>query len=543
MLLFPKMGGFDIVSCTSERLLKTHRPAVQGKHELFKFIGLVVMTSFHPGMSRDDLWLEEEDDFIGYPRFGRFMTKDRFNRLCGALSFVPCDEDPNHNPDVSHSGFVINPEGKEQLFHTWTEAQPLIDAFNDTRKAVVTPGPGLCVDECMCKWRGKDDRFSDGMRHVTKILRKPESIGAEIEGVCCTTCGIMLHIEMVDSKHAPAKQFDHKNLKGTAIMQRVCNHFRGSGRTVYADSAFASVHAAYCLWQQQGLYLMGPVKTATKKFPKKYLNEHEYRFQGDSVFLQADVGGCTVFATGWKDSRIKHIVSTCGTSLAGAPHHKKVWTNNGITSTIHGKEIQRDATCAEYFSNCGAIDLHNRFRQGYLALERSLIVRQWKMRLFATILGMVVVDAFFAYSYFYPEGPDKIKTFTKFTGTLAKALVFNTFEGCESDSMSASADAADDDSIDSAMSHGNSWHRFHGLTSLQTKYGLWKNKPSRRCSETNCTKQAYKYCVACTANKRGSGQMAREHVVAFCSEHLFVHSLATNKGLVVGDSGTDSDDE
>jgi len=65
----------------------------------------------------------------------------------------------------------------------------------------------------------------------------------------------------------------------------------------------------------------------------------------------------------------KTIVSTCGTSLAGKKHKKRMWRENGNSSDIYYKEIDRDATTTEYFERAGKVDMHNRYRQGYLQLD------------------------------------------------------------------------------------------------------------------------------------------------------------------------------
>ena len=91
----------------------------------------------------------------------------------------------------------------------------------------------------------------------------------EIKNIACTQSGIMMGIEIVGPKeemrmrrHTPAYG------PGTALLLRLSEPWRGSGRLVVADSAFASVKAAVALKKINGLYFHGLVKTAHVRFPK-----------------------------------------------------------------------------------------------------------------------------------------------------------------------------------------------------------------------------------------------------------------------------------
>ena len=72
------------------------------------------------------------------------------------------------------------------------------------------------------------------------------------------------------------------------------------------------------------------------------------------------------------------------------------------------------------FSN---IDVHNHYRQGSLAMEKSWRTHKWYHRIFTTVFGMCVVDAFYAHKY---ECHGNMQ-FTEFTSTLAHELVHNYF--------------------------------------------------------------------------------------------------------------------
>ena len=52
-----------------------------------------------------------------------------------------------------------------------------------------------------------------------------------------------------------------------------------------------------------------------------------------------------------------------------------------------------------FFSCFGAIDVHDHYRQGSLAFEREWYTHCWWHRLFATVFGMCIVDAYLAYKF------------------------------------------------------------------------------------------------------------------------------------------------
>ena len=55
----------------------------------------------------------------------------------------------------------------------------------------------------------------------------------------------------------------------------------------------------------------------------------------------------------------------------------------------------------DLFTYFGVIDIHDRYRQGYLKLEITWRTHKWWKRLFTTILGMICTDAFLTYVYDY----------------------------------------------------------------------------------------------------------------------------------------------
>lgn len=53
-------------------------------------------------------------------------------------------------------------------------------------RKIFHPGKYLLVDEIMSAWKGLCAQFAVfGIPHQTKIVRKPEGVGAEMKAVAC----------------------------------------------------------------------------------------------------------------------------------------------------------------------------------------------------------------------------------------------------------------------------------------------------------------------------------------------------------------------
>ena len=56
----------------------------------------------------------------------------------------------------------------------------------------------------------KQDRTTDGIPHLTKIIRKPKGVGTEIKCLANGVIGIILRLEICEGKEAdPKKKWSH----------------------------------------------------------------------------------------------------------------------------------------------------------------------------------------------------------------------------------------------------------------------------------------------------------------------------------------------
>ena len=189
----------------------------------------------------------------------------------------------------------------------------------------------------MASWEGADSNYVvDGMPAVQKIARKPKGVGMELKSVAdgdtCCILGLEIHEGKIGQAHKP---YEQKFGGGTAFVLRLSNFLFGSGVTVIADSAFSSVKTAEQLLKH-GLFFIGIVKTAHRRYPMKYIKQwftdgYANMRRGDInriprwsfIVLKSSVIGTgqrtyPIYAYGWADKRLKTIVCSRGISIDGA---------------------------------------------------------------------------------------------------------------------------------------------------------------------------------------------------------------------------------
>lgn len=323
--------------------------------------------------------------------------------------------------------------------------RPLIDAFNENRVKGVIPGRHMVVDELMSSWRGAEAAYSTtGMPHVSKIKRKPEGVGAEIKAAADGSTSIIMRLDIMEGKQRQAmKEYSDLLLEGTAITLRVMKPWFSTGRIVHADSAFSSVYGLLQC-RTHGLHFMGLVKTATKEFPINYLKKQADNYghnapkpRGGHIALVSDEAPDgtkhdPIWALGWYDVKAKFLVSSCGTTLPGNPSIRprtRVAVENGDFVTVsYDKHVQRPKMVEDFFRAFSNIDVHDHYRQGSLEMERQWVTRNWTHRIFTTVLGVCIVDAYLAYKHeskLNEVDPEDILDLTTFCGRLSRQLIDN----------------------------------------------------------------------------------------------------------------------
>eukprot|EP00731_Ephydatia_muelleri_P001696 Em0001g1696a len=319
----------------------------------------------------------------------------------------------------------------EQLLENpWLPVQCFIDGFNATRVKYVNPGTYLLIDEIMSPWLGLDaDYAMNGVPHRTKMERKPKGIGVELKAVCDCMSSIMMQLEICEGAlHQSQKKYEDQYGSGTAVTLRMTSSWHGKAHIVVGDSAFSSVATAAAL-KQNGTYFVGIVKTASKMYPKQFMQTHHFEERGAHIALSATVQCNKVFAVSWLDGKRKDLVSTCETTLPASPaqctrQQVVVSSTSGVKTRPYIRYTPRCNIVASFFDNFHNIHVHDHLRQGVLKLEQHWLTKNWVHRLFATLIGVVATDCYFASKLLYPHQMSELP-FLQYIDKLAFQLINN----------------------------------------------------------------------------------------------------------------------
>lgn len=303
-------------------------------------------------------------------------------------------------------------------------------------------GSDIVIDECMSAWKGLENYEAIfTLPHKTKIMRKPQGVGAELKSLADGESGILLNLELMEGKAAQAaKEFTDVHKSSIALTLRIVKNYFGSNKTLHADSAFSSVATTKALLSR-GLHFMGCVKTARSGFPQKFFtdwSEPDNVLRGShktlktTIILEDGVTEAEIFAVAWKDLKTKQIVCSRGlTSIQGQPsvrHRKRlVAVEWGVENDRYELRIPRPSAVEKFFDCFSNIDVHDHYRQGSLAFERNWGTKTWWHRLFASLFGMICTDAFLGYRLEYRNrhqgGQVGMLTFRDFLFKLAYQLI------------------------------------------------------------------------------------------------------------------------
>ena len=289
--------------------------------------------------------------------------------------------------------------------HRWMLIDDFVNAINEHRASYFEPSDLICGDESMSKWNGLGGTWINiGLPVFVDMDRKPVK-GCEIQNSACGKSGVMLRLRLVKS------QEDNENLQqddelnhGTNILLDLLRPWYNTDRVVCADSYFASVQTAEELLQH-GLRFIGVVKTATRKYPMRFLSEFELQRHGDykGVFMKDGNGSPSLFAFVWMDRDRRYFISSVSNLSPGTPYSRVRWRQVEDVETNNPPErvefvIPQPKAAEMYYAACASIDRHNRCRQDSLQLERKIGTLNFDMRVNSTLLGMMIVDTWLVYS-------------------------------------------------------------------------------------------------------------------------------------------------
>ena len=253
----------------------------------------------------------------------------------------------------------------------------------------------------MWAWTGKSG--VGGLPHMSWVKRKPEPLGLELKTICDGETGVMLFIEMQEGAIRMARR-PHTDTHSatTACTMRLIDGVGptdGKKRTVYGDSWFMSVATRDALKERYNYHAVGSIKTAHSNFPAEAIRwTLASTERGAKVVFKAE--GEELWAIGWNDVHYKLYLATCGHSGPGIPAQKTRQRADGRNTTI---DVPRPAVVAEYAMNMGNVDLHNRYRQGEMALHKIWKTHTWQHRMLNELHATTVVDAYLLSKKYLPK--------------------------------------------------------------------------------------------------------------------------------------------
>lgn len=272
------------------------------------------------------------------------------------------------------------------------------------------------------------------------------------------------------------------------------------------------------------IFPFGDVKTNTSRFCKEQLAAGVAEGSGEwaTVVTDVELEDHTVlkmFAVGHRRGPAIHtFLSTCGESTLGRPQSHKdddLDADTGFLVLRKCPKILNDATTAQ-----PKIDRHNKKRQFELALERRFRTHSFPFRLFSTILGMAVTDAYYLHNYINQtaklEWADAMRQ-------AAYAMAMNNLDAI------ASGDKDDDDLFQVPMAEAAQRHsskrrrQTRGSDSDDSEGAEHYCIPLSQLEGYNYSKKKQQWCIVCKAKKVG-------YCCATCSTSTHVYALHPKKG-------------
>ena len=159
------------------------------------FIGAVCFSA-----NGSELWKKDNDDgwvsIEPSADFSQYMPKYRFKEF---RQFLP----------------IINEAKTKENFDPWWRYVGGVENFNLTRLKYIVSSNHISMDELMSAWRPRKTKLG-GLPNITHIARKPEPLGTEKKCTACSSCKVMLHMEIQRGKDEMKKEKYNRELGATA---------------------------------------------------------------------------------------------------------------------------------------------------------------------------------------------------------------------------------------------------------------------------------------------------------------------------------------
>jgi hypothetical protein len=174
-----------------------------------------------------------------------------------------------------------------------------------------------CMDETGPAWHGGEGEDDyNKCPHVTFVPRKPEPVCAEFNDIVCALSRVlvMLEYEKASKYHKDEEYVEELGSYNAAMTVRLTAPFANRNATVYGDSRFGQVRAAFSSWKKHKAHSLFDIKTGTSLFPRADIIRLCAKDHGSIVVMQAQIEDLTLYAIGQRRGPAVHtFLSTCGT--------------------------------------------------------------------------------------------------------------------------------------------------------------------------------------------------------------------------------------
>ena len=336
--------------------------------EIYRFIGICIYMALEPlrGGYRE-YWRKEEIGCSTGKSLGRFMKIGRYIDLRKYLHF--CDNS-KQNTDRNSSEY-------DKLY----KIRLVLDAFNKYVKMYFHLGDSASIDEAMSKFFGRTF-----LRQY--MPNKPVKYGFKLWCMCDPTTGYFYVIDVYTGKRPGEPAV--KGLGAQVVLDLVDKSGISEGAVIVYDRFFGGVEILLKLLER-GLYGISTIMTNRKGFPKELVALTGKESRG--TIISATCPTTKMSAVAWMDSKPVYVIGTTG-GVSGDECERRV-RGRGMGGR---KEIfPRPSMISIYNKLMGGVDLGDKLR-GFLDLETAHQFHKWYKKLFMTLLGMFLVNAYIIYA-------------------------------------------------------------------------------------------------------------------------------------------------
>lgn len=390
----------------------------------------------------------------------------------------------------------------------WQLIDDHVDNFNKHRASTFVPSGEICADESVVRWYGLGGAFVNfGLPMYVELERKPDS-GCEIQDICCVQSKVMLQLKIVQSSEQEERKQAAKNPSeeyaalnhGTKVLLELCEPWNDTGRLVVADSYFASVMSAGEL-KKRGWKFIGNVKTASKMFPKGFLENIVLTHRGARFVLcciDEETGETEYVAVTWLDRNRRFFIATVcglgeGTEISRL-RYRQVDENPEADPDQVMINVNQPLCVESYYDGAGAVDQRNRLRAAELRVDKSLATKDWSRRVNFGIWGVAVCDSYALYQQVV-HADLRFSSPHEYFCKLADQLIDNT-EGVRV--TRASAQGAQREEEPAAAARPKQVPQTKKKKSESSKGKA--RRANGRCKLSTCSEYSSYICSECTTN-------------------------------------------